>query len=284
MGVLPNLSNQEYHEGPGVSNSGLKLLRKSPYHYAASKVPLPEWLHGSGDESDDEATRKARMFAGTLCHCATLEPEAFDERYAVGPDVRRNTKEWKAAVEANPGRVLIKPRQKAVAIAQASALHVLEPVAEVLEGGMCEVSAYWRDEATGLLCKCRPDCVNASFGTVDEPAAVILDVKTTTDAGREAARVTVARYGYHHQADWYSRGFTIASGIPVVGFIFAFVENEWPFAVAVYELDPYSLEVAARENRQALELVAQCERTGLWPSYPADVQMLSLPRWAGGAD
>jgi hypothetical protein len=111
---------------------------------------------------------------------------------------------------------------------------------------------------------------------------MLLDVKTTQDGSKEAARNTVARYGYHHQAEWYSRGVAKAAGIPVVGFIFAFVESAYPFACSIYEIEPQAYEVARRENRQALDLYAYCERMQSWPSYSPDTQYLSLPRWAGG--
>ena len=279
LGLVRGLPNAQYHRGPGLSNSGLKALRRSPFHYQARHLlPWPEWLADSTDSDGSSA-----LFAGTLAHCATLEPEAFAQRYAVGPEgVSKNSKVWHSfAAEAAP-RQVIGAQQYARAQAQAAALRSLAVVAEILDGGECEVSGYWRDPATGVLCRCRPDCANASFGWSDAPQAVLLDVKTTTDASRAAVRNTVARYGYHHQADWYTCGYELASGVPVAGFIFAFVESEYPFACSVVELDGRALEVAHQENREALAVYAQCERTGLWPGYPTEVETVGLPRWAGG--
>lgn len=280
LGLFPGMSNADYQRGPGLSNSGLKALRKSPWHYhALHRLVLPEWFSEEFD-SDTSST----LFAGTLCHCATLEPLHFDERYVVGPaGVNKNTKEWKAFVAAAAPRQVITAKQYAIAHGQAASLRALPAVAEILDGGECEVSAYWIDKATGVLCRCRPDCMNRTFGTPESPAVMLLDVKTTADASSEAVRNTIARYGYHHQAEWYSRGIAQATGLPVAGFVFAFVEQAYPFACTVREIDPESYDVARRENRQALETFAYCERMQTWPSYPSDVEFVSLPRWAGGA-
>lgn len=279
LGLVRSLSNEAYHRGPGLSSSGLKTLRKSPWHYHAKHhLPRPEWL----DTLDEDTTTS--MFAGTLCHCATLEPAEFERRYVVGPALNKNTNAWKDFVRANAPRVIIDAQQYAVAYAQAAALRAVPAVAEILDGGECEVSGYWIDRATGVLCRCRPDCMNPTFGTPESPAVMLLDVKTTQDASRAAVRNTIARYGYHHQAEWYSRGIAQATGLPVAGFIFAFVETLYPFACSVFEIEPEAYETARRENREMLELYARCEREGVWPGYSQEVEFVSLPRWAGGTE
>ena len=279
-GLVYGLPNEIYQRADALSQSQLKAFRQSPFHFLK--------LHGQAIPDifadDDESTRDS-MFAGTLCHCATLEPREFDKRYVVGPRVKsRAAKEWKDFVAAHPERIAITPRQYAVAHSQAAALRSVDAVAEILEGGVSEVSAFWRDPITGIACRCRPDCVNREFGTAAAPAAMILDVKTTRDASKAAVRQTIARFGYHHQAEWYSRGYAQASGVPVAGFVFAFVEQEYPFAVSVHEIDPASWDIAVQENREALDRMARCRQEGRWPSYSPDVENVSLPRWYGYRD
>ena len=277
-GLVLGLPNSVYQASDAVSQSQLKVFRQSPAHFHAKfGQPVPAVFADAYAGSDE-------MFAGSLCHCATLEPEAFDLRYLVGPDVKtRRAKAWTEAVEANPGRVLITPRQYAVAQAQAAALRRVDAVAEILVGGQCEVSAFWVDPLTGLRCRCRPDCANSEFGTRLDPLAMLLDVKTTRDASRRAVQMTIARYGYHCQAEWYRRGYAAASGVPVAGFIFAFVESEYPFAVSVYELDSEAFGIAGRDNRETLDRLAQCRLAGQWPGYSPEVETIGLPRWAGGS-
>jgi hypothetical protein len=280
LGIVHGLPAAEYHRGVGLSQSSLKYLRQSPWHYrSVIELPWPEWF-----VEDDDETRKVSQFAGTLCHCATLEPLAFDRRYVVGPDIDKRTKDWKDFVKANADRQVISARQYAVAHAQAAALRAVPDVADILDGGEFELSAYWIDKATGILCRARPDCLNRTFGTPDAPAIMLLDVKTTADARKAAVSKTIAHWGYHHQADWYCRGVAQATGLPVAGFVFAFVEQTYPFACSVFELDPEAYEVARRENRDALELLARCQRTNSWPGYPQACEYVSLPRWAGGSE
>lgn len=276
VGLVRGLPNADYQRSEAVSQTQLKAVRRSPYHYFARHVEEVPVVFLRDDETEE-------MFAGTLCHCATLEPAAFDARYLVGPDVKtRAAKAWKDAVDANPGRILITPRQYETALAQARSLRKLDAVAEILEDGECEVSAFWIDPATGLHCRCRPDAVNATFGTARAPEAMLLDVKSCRDASDHAVQAAIARYGYHHQDHWYSHGYGAASGVPVAGFVFAFVENEHPFAARVIEIDSEAKDIAARENRAALDRLAQCRREGRWPGYPPEVQGMGLPRWAGG--
>ena len=285
LGLVHGLPNQDYHRGPGLSSSGLKVLRKSPWHYhAIHALERPAWF---ADDFDDDTT--TALFAGTLCHCATLEPAAFDLRYVVAPlkangkPMNKNSKEWATFVENEP-RTVISAKQKAVAFGQAASLRAIPAVAEILDGAEFEVSAYWRDPATGVLCRCRPDAMNRTFGTPEAPAVMLLDAKTTTDASVPAIRNSIARYGYHHQAEWYSRGIAQTTGLEVAGFLFAFVESAYPFAARVVELHPDAYMAARDENRQALELFAACERAGSWPGYSPEVEFVSLPRWAGGSD
>jgi len=281
LGFVRGLSNSEYQHGPGLSNSGLKLLRKSPWHYHAwNHLAVPEWLL-----IEDDAEERAALFAGTLCHCATLEPEAFEQRYVVGPTLNKNSTAWKTFVEESKPRQAITRKQREIAHAQAAALRNLADVAEILDGGEFEVSGYWRDPVTGVLCRCRPDCLNRLFGTATAPASMVLDVKSTKDASSLAVvENTIARYGYHHQADWYSRGVEQITGAPVAGFIFAFVESTYPFACRVVELDPQTRDIARQDNDDALALYAYCEREASWPGYSPVCEMVSLPRWARSAE
>jgi len=276
VGVVIGMPNAVYQRVDAVSQTQLKAFRRSPFHYHARHgIFVPDVF-----ATDDETAEK---FAGTLTHCATLEPEAFPTRYVVGPDVpTRAAKAWKDFVADNPDRIAITPRQHAVAFAQAETLRRIDAVAEILLGGTCEASAFWIDPATGLRCRCRPDCVNPHFGTPHAPMAMILDVKSTKDASRRGVQASIARYGYHHQCEWYSRGYGAASGIEVAGFIFAFVEADYPFAVSVFEVDYESWGIAQRENRDALDGLAACRASGVWPGYSTEPEPIGLPRWAGG--
>lgn len=275
-GVVYGLASEAYHAGPGLSHSGAKRLMRSPFHY---------WALAQQREAPPKAPTP-QMVNGTLVHCALLEPEQFDVRYAVIPDdlgtkASKAYKEWAAVVLTN-GCEAITPQQRDAAQAQADALRTLPIVQQLMAGdhvGHAESSAYWVDPDSGVHCKCRPDWASHGWGD-DGRGVLLLDVKTTADASPEAFAKSVVNFGYHTQDDWYCQGYGIAARLPVLGMVFVVVESEFPHAVAAYSLDADALQLARMKNRDARALYAQCATKNEWPSYPREVTELSLPRWA----
>jgi len=264
-GIVHGLDADQYHAMPGISNSGLNDLARSPLHYYSLHL----------DPNRPDPAEKAGQLAGTLAHCAILEPAEFDKRYAIGPDVSRATKEWKAW-EASEARQAIKPQDSATAQAQALSVRALPDVARLLSAGQPEVSAFWIDEATGSQCRCRPDWVYP----VNATSVILLDVKTYSSADPDEFSRQVARKGYHRQAAWYSDGYAAASGLQVLGFVFVAVESDWPHAACACMLDDESLDKGRQEYRGLLDTYAACQRAGVWPGYAPSIVPISLPAWA----
>lgn len=269
-GLVQGLANEAYHAGPGLSHSGVKRLRKSPFHYhelarprdVPAKAPTPE------------------MFAGTLAHCALLEPDAFDARYLVC-DIDKRTKAFKEQqiVAEATSSVLITSIQRETAFAQAASVKLLPEAKRLLSRGQAEVSAYWIDKDTGTLCKCRPDWVSpVSVNARD--GFVLVDFKTTSDASARKFAKTVLDFEYDLQAAWYLDGYEQASGLMATAMVFAVCEREYPYACALYELHPDDIARAREANRRALALYTACARDDKWPGYPTTLQTLELPVWA----
>lgn len=266
-GVYFGLSNDLYHKGPGLSSTGVRRILKSPFHFFAATLP-----------NDRPKVTNAGQFNGTLTHCATLEADQYPKRFRVGPAVNKNTNAWRDYVAewAAQGVQVIGVDQHEAAQAQASSLHANPSIGPLIAQGVTEVSAYWIDPTTGVLCKCRPDCVTA----IDYGLSVMLtDVKTTPDASRDAFARTVLQHGYHYQAAWYIDGFAIASGLEVQDMLFAVVESDYPYASAPYLLPQEAIDYARRRNRYALTRYASCMTAQDWPGYDIEPQVLSLPAW-----
>jgi len=269
-GVYFDLDNGLYHKGEGLSSTGVRRFLKTPFHYYAATLPYPK---------AKAAAPSASQFNGTLVHCSLLESDQFDKRYRVGPSgVNKNTNRWREYVEewASQGVQVIGEEQAEAAHAQARNLRALEPVAELLADGVCETSGYWIDPKTGVLCKCRPDCISP---VQHRTALMPLDVKTATDASEDGFAQAAGLHGYHYQAAWYCDGYSIASGLPVHEMLFAVVENEYPYAAAVYMLDEKAIAYARRRNAFALQRFAECKRTQQWPGYPPEVREIFLRDW-----
>jgi hypothetical protein len=272
-GVYNGVENDAYHAGPGISNTGLRNLARSPFHFYSRHM----------DPSRPPQAERAGQLDGTLAHCAVLEPLEFDRRYVVGPPVRANTNEWKAFVAANT-RTVIKQEQRDRASAQARSLRGIPDVAELLSRGHAEQSVYWREsvadldgECQDVLCRIRPDWVHP----VNDDSVILLDVKTCGDASPREFAFQIRRKSYHCQNAFYTRGYEAATGKKVLAFVFAAVEDEWPFAASALMLDEQDVADGDAQNMRLLQLYVQCLRTDSWPCYTPSVAQVSIPKFGG---
>lgn len=272
-GIYQDVPIEDYHAEPGVSSTMLRLLQHSPREM---------WAHYINPARPPHRLRAGQL-EGQLAHCAVLEPFEFDQRYIVEPvpggDVparpalrsinARDPKwhvleaqRWWAAWDARAaGRVIITAEQRATAMAQAEAVHADPEAAQLLAAGTPELAAYWLDERTGVLCKCRPDW--------ERPVAAgqvfLADLKTFASARPSDVAVQIERKGYWIQDAWYRDGFQAAGGGAVLEFAFIFVEDHYPFHVSVHRLDADSLQAGRRACRELLDLYSQCAAAGDWP-------------------
>lgn len=264
-GVKRNLSNAEYHSSDGVSKSGLDLIAQSPLHYWAKYL--------DPNRQPDDPT--PALLLGTAIHTAVLEPERFANDYLVAPNVDRRTNDgkarWAEFMETAQGKTVISSADfdKCRQIADQVRSH---PTAMTLfNDGAPEVSAYWIDQETGVLCKCRPDWLSKKL---------VVDLKSSRDASPDAFQRSAYSYRYHVQAAWYLDGIAAATGKPRDAFIFAAFEKDPPFACAFYYADEGMIEAGRREYRRLLRTYADCLSAGRWPGYPIELQALTLPAWA----
>lgn len=265
-GIYEGLDIALYHSGPGISKTGLDDVAEAPIVYYRKHMD-PERPEKAPTQSQQD---------GNLLHCVVLEPNEFDKRYVIGPDARRNAKEWKRAVELAGGRIVIKPDEYDTAMYQADAIRAEPECAEILSHGRAEVGAYWIDPETGVLCKCRPDWEHP----VAEHAVVLADVKGYGSANPDEFMRQAARMRYDVQAAYYSDGYARAAGVEVVAFVFIVVTDKWPFVASPpIELLPASIELGRREARRALNTYARCIDTNTWPGYGTGIQQRELPPW-----
>ena len=269
-GLRYGLPNDDYHAGEGISKSHLDAIARSPAHYFAKYL----------DENRQPNNPTPAMLAGTLAHCAILEPEAFHERYVMAPEgIDRRTKAGKEAWEAfqaiAEGREVITQEQFVRAFAQRDSVMRLPDVAALFENSASEVSAYWNDDVTGELCKCRPDLVH----TCADGGVILVDVKTTTDASLREFSRSIAKWRYHVQAAWYIDGYQKAADVQVHGFMFVAVESEAPHAACAYMLDDASLDLGREIYRRDLNKLAGCRQYNEWPGYSNEIEVISLPAW-----
>lgn len=267
IGLVRGLPFDQYLADPGVSNSMLSDMRKSPAHCYA--------LHLAEDRPQDNATDA--MNAGTLAHTAILEPDALASRYIVKPDdMNFSTKEgkaWRAAVPA--GLSIISTDMHRAALAQRAAVMRVEALRRIFGSGIAETSLFWIDKETGLRCKARPDWLH--FSTPRRVTA--LDVKTISELTPEAVEKAVTFYGYYRQRAHYINGLR-ACGMEVDDFGFAFVSGGYPFLAAAYLLDDETCDQGADEVAELLARFADCKARNEWPAFGDGFQLTGLLKWA----
>ena len=71
-GVYEGIPNADYHGGPGISKSGLDLIRRTPMHYKAAR-----------DAANDNKPDTKAYFIGRELHSLVLEPELFVQEYTL---------------------------------------------------------------------------------------------------------------------------------------------------------------------------------------------------------
>lgn len=269
-GLYPDITNEQYHKGPGISSSGVKLIiEKSPLHY------WERYLNPKR-EPDKETPD---MLLGSLVHTMVLEPDNLERDWAVEPDVNKRTKAGREEVAAfykrNQGKKIVSRDSLSRAEAIASAVRRHPKAAKIFEDGVHEQSLYWVDPDTGVLCKCRPDWWR-SF--------MLADLKTTIDASEDGFQRAVFNFGYHISAAMYLDGVKEHTGEPLEDFVFSVVEKEPPYAVANYRINEEDIAIGRKQYKQALETYARCMEKGTerrhWPGYPLEIQPISLPPWA----
>lgn len=268
-GVFETTSD-DYHNAPGVSSTSLDRVLISPAtfkHFQENPEPV--------SEAKDE---------GRILHTLILEPEKFDTEYAVAPPelTRRDarSKEWIRVCEENKGKTVLKHSEVLEAKQMAEVARAHSRAA--LLNGLKELSFFWKDPTTGILCKCRPDNLTAK--------GVIVDYKSTQKAfPKEVWAKSMAVYGYHTQGAFYLDGVihaleqsgTVLEGYPSpIAFVYYAQEKSAPYLVKPWLLGEASIELGRRQYQAALAKVVECEKTGVWPGYPEQLDKVECPEWA----
>lgn len=266
-GIYRDLPIEQYHgDISSISKTGLDAMARAPAIYHAQYL----------DPDRPPEPKRAGQLEGSLAHCALLEPDEFDKRYAVKNfDGRTSAGKAEAAQIAEAGMTPINIDQRAAALAQATSMRKIPAVRLALDGDFeTEMSAYAADQKTGVMRRCRPDLVHRA-----KSGAILFDVKTFSSANADDFARQVARKRYFVQHPFYCDVFEQAADVAVLAFVFIVVETEYPYLSAAMMLDDDSAEYGRRAARRDLDRYAECRASGVWPGYGADATVISLPRW-----
>lgn len=250
------IPNDVYHRGPGVSKSGIDLLLKSAAHF--------KWR---------PKQEESRVFdIGTAVHAGVLEPDVFEKEVVRLPDdFNGRTKAGRQYLLENANKInLTADDYQAVQDMVESVRN--HPVArELLEKGSPEESFYKMNSKHRVLCKCRADWLGDGY---------VLDLKTTKDASLKEFAKSVANFGYHIQAAFYSDLIHALTGKEVTHFYFAAVEKKPPYACAVYTVAAEDVQFGRELYREGLARYSEAKKSGKWQGYPTQVRVINLPPWS----
>ena len=119
-----------------------------------------------------------------------------------------------------------------------------------------------KDPHTGVWMRCRPD-------VLPDTTEIIPDIKTTLNAHPEAFEKQATQMGYFQSAAFYLDVVREVFGEAPAKrrFLLIAAEKSPPYPVQIYQLDDEAIQNGRMLNRRALNIFADCLRTGNWWAY-----------------
>jgi hypothetical protein len=261
-------TNEEYHaDKTAIGSSSLRQMLKSPATY---------WHYLNATEKEQTAS----MELGSLVHMAILEPELFHRSCVRMPDfgdqrtkINKEKKEEFMNHLSNLS-IPVKHEDYETVLGIVASVGRHEGARHILKQGQAEVSGYYEDPTTGLLCKIRPDFLNLEL-------MALVDVKTTSSSCEaEAFSRTIWKYRYDVQIAHYTQGVKQITGNDVVYPCFLVVETKPPYEVSVFIADEEMIKKGLQDYRNCLDKIKVCRDTNTWPQYQTQIEPIALPQWA----
>lgn len=245
-GVYYDLPNEEYHADPALSSSGLKSLLKNPMEYWSNSCLNP----------DREPLDTVALKNGRAAHMLLLEPQNFDNEFVIKKGIKQSK------VEGVIGEGDYEDMLKAVKVIKSH-----PTLSKLIEGGNPEVSIFWKDEETGIMCRCRFDYLLPRIG---------FDYKRTTDVySKEKLGYAISDYGYDISAPMYIEGLKnvgLYDEKTHLGFVLLFQMGKPPFVPRALRLDDRIMATGHSKFRLGLQL------------YKEHIDKYGSSPWSSGYD
>lgn len=262
----------DYHNDPALNASKLTYILP-PY--------TPRDFFENSKNSYFKGSKSTDL--GTTIHSAILEPDTFDDLYIFEPKVFvKNTKDGKAEYQEflnrckTEGKISVpyKDKLKVEAALLAGKNHF--ELQDILAEGEAEVSAFAHlgHELIegGIRSKTREDWITRD--------GWIYDLKTTSgNLDSRSIQKTITKYKYHTKAAHHVKVMRQA-GLDIKGFGWIFATTHLPVChIVIKKCSEKFLNYAENEQYEALELLAQCTKDGIWPGHPTDIQEIDIPSY-----
>lgn len=270
-GVYDGIPEATYHRDPvkggSLSSSGARKL------LAPSCPALYRY------EQDHKQPHKKVFDFGSAAHQLVLGEGPGIVQIDAADMRTKAAKEQRDAAYAE-GKIPLLPKEYQQVQAMADELK-RHPIAGRLfqpGTGKPEQSLFWRDPATGVICRARLDWLPTQ---VKGKRLIIGDYKTARSVAPHDLQKAIHEHGYHQQDDFYRRGAReLGIGDKDTSFVFIFQQKTAPYLVTVVELDWEARRIGKERNDAALKTYKRCMETGVWPGFSDDITILSLPVYA----
>jgi hypothetical protein len=245
-----------YRSHPAINVSSLKAFSRSPAHAMV------------GFEEEKETT-EAMAIGSLLDHKVLGTPYLW----TTSPYDDYRTKEARSWRDEQTERGVTVFKQDAIEIVERMVEAVREhPVAGRLlaEPGKAQVGMFGEFES----CERK--------GLIDwlpNTTPVIVDLKKCRDASKAGFRRQIGQLRYDVQAAYYRDLYRDITG-ETRAWQWICVEDQAPYAVAVYQLDTESLDKGSSTWQSWIRQWMVCEDTDSWPGYNGDsIQIIQSPAY-----
>lgn len=249
------ITRAEYFALPGINQSALKHIAKSPKHFKYRvdhpMVPTAEMQMGAYYD---------HLVFGSECDVAVCPFDDFRKQEA------RTWKEENMAA----GRTIVTKEQQVRAHRMLEEIKNSPAAQKLLSKGRAQV-AFSCELTPGVTGKGLLDWLSDDY-------FVVVDLKVTTDASRDKFQRHLLAMGYDVQMAMYVWGIEAVTG-DACGAAWIVIEDEEPHDVAVWVAEPDILKRGRKLLMDRLALWADCMKSGEWPGYTPQPAPIALPAW-----
>ncbi len=302
-GVYPDLTNEQYHgaepcDSPSISSTGLKKLVPHVGLQAKGHSPRHYWESSPLNPNRKPQVQTDALRFGSAFHDALLLPARWNdpaiyhflpEGFSRSQTVKQKEVIALADAAEAAGVTLIKMDEQIHIEAMVQAVREHPNANAILSAGVAEMTLAWKDEETGVWCRCRPDWI--AFGR-----PIGINVKSSVDASHANFQSDVTKFRYAQSAALEMEGLRILADhikalfpkfVPPTHYLHPVVEKpgkDWSagdyLPVALWELPAEDIEYGRALNRRALRIFADCLSADRWPGYADQPEPCGISGWA----
>lgn len=235
-GLIPDLSNADYHESNGfLSSSMIKLILQSPELY------YQKYIKKSTKKEENDA-----FDVGTAIHARILEPEEYNKTVTFFSGIKRG-KIWDEFKKQQEGKIILGDLQKMQLDRMYESFIKSDLGPKLISGGQSEISLFTK--LGGFDVKVRADYLNKESGQ-------IFDLKSTAGMLSEEKfkyNLESKLYGYDLQAALYADAYSSVLNRP---FEFLWIVMSKDFDdIKFFRASPELIAQGREKYKKALKII-----------------------------